>query len=265
LEKSRLPQARRFFAGYFVYLNDGGSLDETKERSVTTRQIMNILTGLASGPVLAALMLLIPLGVLTGLTAAINPSLAIDEFAPEEELVIPFILIAALISAANARLAWVMSGDPKTGRIVKVTTARYIDDPSGERHSHRHRGRQFALDFIQFSAARSGDAVAFGAPETEDFGWKFWIRRKDFSPLWMVVAHVAEPSNNNPAEGYIAAVTLDPPFLPWRRLAYKPDFFLRDEVERQFLEFLRVKSLSFSIEIDPWVDPEPKINPGPMF
>jgi hypothetical protein len=232
---------------------------------VTTRQIKNILAALASGPVLAALTLLIPLGVLTGLTAAINPSLAIDEAAPEEELVIPFILIAALISAANVRLAWIMSGHTKTGRLVKVTTARYIHDPSGEQHSHGHRGRQLALDFIRFSAAQSGDAVAFGAPEMEDFGWKFWIRRKDFSPLWMVVAHVAEPSIDNPVEEYIAAVTLEPPFLPWRRLSYKPDFSLRNEVERQFLEFLRVNSLSFSTDIDRWVDPEPKISPGPMF
>jgi hypothetical protein len=232
---------------------------------VTKRRIGSVLVGLASGPLLAALILLIPLGVLTGLTAALNPSLAIDEFAPEEELVIPFILIAALISAANARLAWIMSPRPQTDRLINVTTERYIDDPSGQRHAHGHRGRQFALDLIQFLGAQNRDSVAFGAPETEDFGWKFWIRRKDFSPLWLVVAHVAERKNDKPVDEYILAATLEPPLLPWRRLAYKPDFSLRDEIEGELLEFLRVNGLSFTADVGQWVDPEPKMSPGPMF
>jgi hypothetical protein len=240
-------------------------LDKTRERSVTTRQIKNVLAGLVSGPILAGLILLIPLGVLTGLTAALDPSLAIDEFAPEEELIIPFILIAVLISVANARLAWVMSRDIEAGRLFKVTTERYIGDPSGEMHVHGHRGRQLALDFIQFLVGHNGESVALGEPVAEDYGWKSWIRKKEFSPLWIVVAHIAQPRDDNPAEEYIVAVTLEPPLLPWRRLVYKPDFSLRNEVERQLIEFLRVGGLSFAADLEQWVDPEPKMNPGPMF
>lgn len=232
---------------------------------MAARRIQNVLAALASGPVLAALILLLPLGVLTGVTVALNPSLAIDELAPEEELLIPFVLIAALISTANARLAWIMSPDTKSGRIFKVTTTRYSTDPSREEHPHGHSGRRLGLDFIQFLTRRYGGSVAMSAPEAEDYGWKFWIQREGFSPLCVAVAHVSAPTEDNPTEEYDIAVTLEPPLLPWRSLAYRPDFGLRDEIEQRLSEFLDANGLPFTADLEPWVDPEPKTSPGPRF
>jgi len=63
--------------------------------------LQNILLGLLSGPLLAALILLVPMGILTGLSVVLDPSLAMYEFVPEEALVVPFTILAVLISAAN--------------------------------------------------------------------------------------------------------------------------------------------------------------------
>jgi hypothetical protein len=232
---------------------------------VTTIQIRSVLAGVLSGPLLSALLLLVPLGVLTGLNVALDPSLAIDEFAPEEELFIPFIFIAIFISAANGRFAWVMSGDTVPARIFEVTSGRYLDDPSGSLHPHGHRGRQLLLDFIAFLANPPELSVTVDEPVAEDYGWKFSIRRDGFSPIWIVVAHAGQATEGELIEKYTVAVTLLPPFAPWRRLTFKPDFVLREKVERQLIAFLRARNLSFDVDLGEWVDPGPGIAPGPMF
>jgi len=227
------------------------------------KKIAAILLGILSGPFLAALILLIPLGVLVGLSAVVNPSLAIDEFVPEEELILPFVLIAGLISAANARLASLMTSDAT--RIFEVTTSRYRNDPSSEGHMHGHRGRQFALDLIKF--LEHGDALGakLSAPAQEDYGWRFSIQRKGFSPLWLAVAQVGEPDDDSPTDEYVLAATLEPPLLPWSRLVYRPDFALRKDVERRLVDFLRINGLSFETDVEEWVDPEPNTDPSPRF
>jgi hypothetical protein len=256
-----LPRPRPFSKKVGAALNVANGA----ERIVTTIQIRSVLAGVLSGPLLSALLLLIPLGVLTGLNVALDPSLAIDEFAPEEELFIPFILIAIFISTANGRFAWAMSGDNDSARIFEVTSGRYLDDSSGASHPHGHRGRQLLLDFIAFLANTPELSVTVDEPVTEDYGWKLSIRRDGFSPIWIVVAHEGPATEEELTEKYTVAVTLLPPFLPWRRLTFKPDFTLREKVERQFIAFLRVRNLSFDVDLGEWVDPGPGIAPGPMF
>ncbi|GLI92731.1 hypothetical protein [Methylocystis echinoides] len=229
------------------------------------RLISNVVLGLLSGPVLAGLVLLVPLAVLTGLSAVLDPSLAMYEFVPEEALLLPFLLIAVLISVANARLAVVMSHDRKAGRLFEVTTDRYADDPSGKENIHGHPGKQFAVDLIEYLATREGPRISLGDPVGEDYGWGFWIEEKGFSPLWVAIAHAGRPDADERAEDYILAITLEPPLLPWRRLAYKPDFALRDEIERQLIEFLHTRRMPFVTEAEDWVDPEPKTQPAPRF
>lgn len=227
--------------------------------------VWNVLLGLLSGPVLAGLLMLVPLAMLTGLSAVLDPSLAMYEFVPEEELLLPFLLIAGLISAANARLAVVMSRDRKAGRLFEVTTDRYASDPSGKDNIHGHPGRQFAQDFIHYLATREGPGVALGEPVGEDYGWGFWIEEKGFSPLWVAIAHSGRRTPDEPDEDYVLAITLEPPLLPWRRLRYRPDFALRDEVERQLIEFLHERRMRFVTEAEDWVDPERKTQPAPRF
>lgn len=232
---------------------------------MTTRRIRDILVAVASGPLLAGLLLLIPLGVLTGLNVALDPSLAIDEFAPEEELVVPFLLLAALISAANVRLAWMFSQGSEAGRRFKVMTMRYKDDQCRELHPHGHRGRQLALDFQEFLVQREEEPLTLGPAVTEDYGWKFSIERPGFSALWVLVAHVEQGGDDQRDDEFIVSVAFEPPLLPWLRLLYRPDFFLQAEIERQFMEFLRANDLSFDIDFEQWMDPEPGVNSGPMF
>jgi hypothetical protein len=227
--------------------------------------LQNILLCLLSGPLLAALILLVPMGVLTGLSVVLDPSLAMYEFVPEEVLLPPFILLAVLISAANVRLAIVMSRDRKAGRIIRVRTNRYVDDPSGAQNIHGHQGRAFADELKQFIAKREDKAVAQSTAIGEDYGWGFWLREKAFSPVWVAIAHAGSPKDDESVEEYIVAITLEPPILPWRRLRYNPDFALRDEIEQRVTEFLAERNIPFAIEWEDWVDPEPHLQPPPRF
>ncbi len=233
---------------------------------MTRRQLSwNLVVGLASGPIVAGLLLLIPLGVLTGVSVALNPSLAIDQFQPEEELIIPFLLLAGLISAANIRLAIVTSRDEKAGRVFELSTDRYAWDTSGEQNVYGHRGKQLADDLIRYLLEREGDAIDVGEVAGEDYGWGFWIGEKGFSPLWIAIAHAGRSNQDENKDDYIIAVTLEPPLTPWRRLTYKPDFALRDRMENRVVEFLASRGLSYAIEAEDWVDPEPKSQPATRF
>lgn len=229
--------------------------------------IWNILVGLVSGPILSALVFLIPLGVLIGISTALDPSLAIGEYeyAPEEDLFLPWLILAALISAANVRLAIIMSKDRNIGRIFEVVTDRYLDDPSGAENIHGHRGKRFAEEFIRYLGEREGDEVAAGDPVGEDYGWGFWIGEKGYSPLWVAIAHAGPAEGNEKMEEYVLAVTLEPPVLPWRRLRYTPDFALRDRIERHLEDFLKSNKLAYTREAEDWVDPEPKTQPAARF
>ena len=229
------------------------------------QHLQNILLGLLSGPLLAALILLVPMGILTGLSVVLDPSLAMYEFVPEEVLLVPFILLAVLISSANVRLAVVMSRDTKAGRIIKVRTDRYVDDPSGAQNVHGHRGRAFADELKHFIARREDKAVSLSKPIGEDYGWGFWLREKAFSPVWVAIAHTGSPKDDESVEEYIVAITLEPPILPWRRLTYKPDFALRDKIALRLTEFLTSKNIPFVTETQEWVDPEPKTDPEARF
>lgn len=235
------------------------------ERILVKRATKNVLLGLLSGPVWAGLILLIPLGVLTGLNVALDPSLAIDEFAPEEELFIPFLLLALLFSAANGRLAWVMSRERVAEQLFKVTTERFLSDPSSSFHAHGHRGRQLALDLKKYLADEVDGSVIYGEVAEEDYGWRFDARRKDFSEVRILIAHVGQPDGETRVDEYVLTVVFEPPFLPWRRLTYEPDFDLYREMKRHITQFLRVNDLSFVVEREQWVDPEPGMNTGPMF
>lgn len=227
--------------------------------------LQDILLGLVSGPLLALLVLLIPLGILTGLSVVLDPSLAMFEYVPEEELLLPFILLAALISAANVRLAVVMARDDKAGRIVRLRTKRYVDDPSGAQNIHGHRGRLFADELRGFIARHEDHPVSLSRPVGEDYGWGFWVRENAFSPVWVAIAHTGTSKDDNGVEEYIVATTLEPPLMPWSRLRYRPDFKLRDEVEQRVTEFLTENGVPFAIEAEEWVDPEPHSQRPPQF
>lgn len=227
--------------------------------------IWNILLGAISGPILAAVILLVPLGVLTGVSAALDPSLAMYEFTAEEELLLPFILIAGLISAANVRLAVVMSRDKRAGRIFEIATDAYASDPSGDENMHGHRGKQLAEEFARYLGEREGAALQIGEASDEDYGWGFWIGETGFSPLWVAVAHSGPSESDETKDDFALAVTLEPPVAPWRRLVYKPDFALRDRVEDHLAEFLARRGLGYATEAEDWVDPEPKTQPAARF
>jgi hypothetical protein len=230
------------------------------------QKIWNVLVALASGPILAGLILLMPLAVLIGLSVAIDPSLAIDEFVPEEELLLPWILLSGLISAANVRFALIMAQDKKAGRVFEITTDKYADDPSGAQNIHGHPGKRLAEDFIRFLATCEGDEVQAGEPSAEDYGWGFWLGEKGFSPLWVAFAHEGRSKEDEKTDKYLAAVTLEPPILPWRRWVFKPDIPLRDRIERRLVEFLASSGLPYtSEELEEWVDPEPRSQPAPRF
>ncbi len=226
----------------------------------------DILLGLVSGPLVAALLLLIPLGALTGLTVALDPNLDMYEFAPEEELLVPWGILAAMISIANIHVALVNAAVPRPSQIFTIRTEKYrttdVDgettaEPPQEREMFsvhagmdtgwRH-GRHLVDDMVSFIGARKPEDVEISAPEAEDYGWSFTVGTKNLYPLQVAVSFVDVVDHVRDIEEYELSVDFDPPMLPWKRFGYQPDVALRDRIEADIVGFLTSQGVSFTAE-----------------
>ncbi len=226
----------------------------------------DIVLGLVSGPIVAALLLLIPLGALTGLTVALDPNLDIYEFAPEEELLVPWAILAAMISIANIHVALVNAAVSRPSQIFTIRTEKYRATSTGgetptERPQEREmfsvhagmdtgwrHGRHLVDDMVAFISARKPEDVEISAPEAEDYGWSFTIGTKSLYPLQVAISFVDVVDHVREIEEYELSVDFDPPLLPWKRFSYRPDVDLRDRVEAHITEFLTSQGVSFTAE-----------------
>jgi len=226
----------------------------------------DLVLGLVSGPLVAALLLLIPLGALTGLTVALDPNLDLYEFAPEEELLVPWAMIAVMISIANIHVALVNAAVSRPSQIFTIRTEKYrTTDADGETTAEppqereifsvhagmdtgwRH-GRHLVDDMVAFIDARKPEDVEISAPEAEDYGWSFTIGTRNLSPLQVAISFVDVVDHVRDIEEYELSVDFDPPLLPWKRFSYQPDVALRDRTEAQIVEFLNSRGVGFTVE-----------------
>jgi hypothetical protein len=226
----------------------------------------DILLGLVSGPMIAALLLLIPLGALTGLTVALDPNLDLYEFAPEEELLVPWAILAVMISIANIHVALVNAAVSRPSQIFTIRTEKYrTTGPEEEETTTRpqeremfsvhagmdtgwRHGRHLVEDIVAYIGAREPEEVVIDPPEAEDYGWSFMIGTRNLYPLQVAISFVDVVDHVRDIEEYELSVDFDPPFLPWKRFSYQPDVALRDRVEGHIVDLLKSKGVSFTME-----------------
>lgn len=208
-----------------------------------------VLLAAISGPLLATLILLPPFGLLTLVLAFFDPKLAVYRAAPVWVTLSPWVALAALISAGNVRLARLLAADEGAGRIFRIATDRYAGDPSAKENVNGFPGRRIVEDFIAFVSERETGAD-IGAPIAEDYGWGFWIGSPGFAPVWTAFSFAGPVDEGGTSEEYVASVNLEPPFLPWKRLAFEPDIALRDRLEAHLADFLAANVIPFTTEIE---------------
>jgi hypothetical protein len=228
----------------------------------------DILLGLLSGPLIAALLLLIPLGALIGLTVAIDPNLDMYEFAPEEELLIPWAILAVMLSVANIHVAVVNAAVSRPSQIFTIRTEKYQGAEGdaaeeGEKPQEREvfsahagmdtgwrHGRHLVADMVAYIGALEPEDVVIETPEAEDYGWSFMIGTRNQYPLQVAISFVDVVDHVRDIEEYELSVDFDPPLLPWKRFTYQPDVALRDRVEAHIVDFLKGKGVAFSMEAE---------------
>lgn len=234
-----------------------------------SRLVWAVLLGLAAGPVLSTIIFLIPLGMLTGAAVVLDTSLAMTEFIPEEILLLPWLGLAALISAGSIRVAIIDHGDEGSGKILTVLTNRYHDESEkeydegqpmkkfvfptepGDEEEEKHRpGKKFVDDFILFVTTQEDNRATVGKPVSENYGWGFRVETEGFTPVWVEFDYggVIDPKDNT--EEFEISVSPEHPVLPWKRLWYRPNFALRDDVERDLVDFLTLKGIGYTVEVE---------------
>ncbi len=211
---------------------------------------VGVVVALISGALLAALILALPFGFLTMALAWFDPKLTIYKSAPGWVMLSPWIALAALISAGNLRLVFLEGKDGGADHVFRVRTDRYFGDPSAAETVNGDPGKRFVEDFSAFLSGREREGVEIGEPIGEDYGWGFWVGSRGADPLWVAFSYVGPVEEPSKVEETVVSVNLEPPFLPWKRLAFKPDIALRDKVQNHLKAFLAANEIAFEEEIE---------------
>jgi hypothetical protein len=85
----------------------------------------DILVSFISGPLIATLLLLIPLGVLIGLFEVIDPAFVAYEFIPEEILFFPWLFLCITISFINIRATYLLGLLDKSSVFYLLRTDKF--------------------------------------------------------------------------------------------------------------------------------------------
>ena len=212
--------------------------------------VLPVLGMLLGAALLSTLLLLVPFGLMVGAMALFDPRLTLLVRTPGWLLLAPWYLLTALLAAGMLRPWLLLRRDPRGhqgGRIWRVRTDRYADDPSGAETVNGTPGRQFVSDYTAAVQAIRPDLTC-GDPIAEDYGWGAWIGGSG-SPVWIGFASAGREEDGRIDETVIS-VAVEPPPMPWQRLRWRPDFALRDALEEILEAFLRREGLPFERETE---------------
>jgi hypothetical protein len=68
--------------------------------------------------------------------------------------------------------------------------------------------------------------------------------------LWVAFSYAGPVEEGSTVEETVVSVNLEPPLLPWKRLAYKPDIALRDRVQDHLKAFFAANEIALEEEIE---------------
>jgi len=211
------------------------------------KRLYSFLESTISGFFYSTIIFIVPFGMLTGLSALMDPSLVLYEFLPEEALFIPWIILSLLISWGNINIANVFRDNSCKN---KIFTIRDFDI-----HKYLNNGDERYVELV------SEEISAFISNKcTKQISSLNKLHRSDGVELIINDIHnqilLVSISSSLPARklgGNITAIleimiSLQIPFLPWKRAKFRANSILKAEIENLIEVFLKDKKISYSLD-----------------
>lgn len=209
--------------------------------------VYSVLESAISGFFYSTIIFIVPFGMLTGLSALMDPSLVLYEFLPEEVLFIPWIILSLLIAWGNVNIANLFRDSACKNKIFTIQDfdihkfvnkgdERYVDLISEEISTFISNKCLNQLSSI--TKLHRSDGVGLAIKD---------IRNQ----ILLVSISSSLPDKkfdaNNTAILEIM-ISLEAPFLPWKRARFRANTILKAEIENLIEVFLNNKNISFSLD-----------------
>ena len=208
--------------------------------------LIAILIAVIAGIVVPLLVLFLPFGIMILILAVFDSKLTVLN---ELGILIfsPYIIISFLTILGNLRMVFIENGKERDGITVHIRTDFYLSDNSRFENINNNLGKMLSDDLRTYLSNKEND-LKISDSINEDYGWCFWVNRFDKqSPVWVAISYVERTKSGKcETDQYAISINMKPPFLPWKRLSYNPDYDLQSSLVTHLKLFLQDRKIKFS-------------------
>ena len=206
-----------------------------------------ILGAVISGPIYAAILLLIPFGMLTAISVVMDPGFVIYEFLPEELLFIPWLVLSIIISSGNIRISNIFNNVSAKNKIITIS-----DTYKSDHFQSKDNGilQNLAQDiYLKLKKSSLKDIKSLQIKE-RDYGLDVVIEDHDSQIIAIALSSsFVEPSLSKKMNLIIELlISFEPPFFPWKRIKYNANIALKLKIESIIVNLLN--DLNYTYVID---------------
>lgn len=203
----------------------------------------DIFMSLISGPLIATLLMLIPLGVLIGLFEVIDPAFVAYEFIPEEILFIPWLFLCIIISVVNVRAAYLLSLLDISSALYLLPSDQFFTPPEDRIDLDEYPGRHLSTTFRSF-ILNEIPSLSCHMPKHKDYGWSMLFDNDINSVIEVSFALIGIDELNPHLEEYEVSIDYVVPLNPFFRISFNPNKEYFEQIIQQLELFMR----SYGIE-----------------
>ena len=186
----------------------------------------DIFMSFISGPIIATLLMLIPLGVLIGLFEVMDPAFVAYEYIPEEILFIPWFFLCIFISFINIRSTYLLSLLDRSTVLYLIRTDHFFAAPEERLSMDEYPGRCLSGEFHAYIMNKF-PGLSCSIPVHKDYGWSI-LFDNDLNSVVEVSFALTDIDESNPhLEEYEISVDFIVPLNPTFRISFNPnaDYF----------------------------------------
>jgi hypothetical protein len=211
------------------------------------KMVYSVLESVISGFFYSTIIFIVPFGMLTGLSALMDPSLVLYEFLPEEVLFIPWIILSLLIVWGNVNIANLFRDSACKN---KIFTIRDFDV-----HKYVNKGDEryvelFSEEISTFILNKRLNQLSSITKLHRSDGIGLAIKDIRNQTLLVSISSFLPDkkfdTNNTPILEIMISVEV--PFLPWKRARFRANIILKGEIENLIEVFLNNKKISYSLD-----------------
>lgn len=182
----------------------------------------DIFMSIISGPIIATLLMLIPLGILIGFFEVIDPAFVAYEFIPEEILFVPWLFLCIFISAINARITYLLKLLDRSSVVYVIRTDCFFKPLEDRLTLDEFPGKFISTEYRSFVLHEMPD-TSCSTPIHKDYGWSLLFDNDVNSVIEISFALTGIDESNPHLEEYEISIDYVVPSNPSFRISFLPN------------------------------------------